>query len=76
MTGKELIIYILANSLEDEPVFKDGKFIGFITAREAAAKMDVGEATIWTWVSQGRLEGTLFKTLRDDLYIPADCKLK
>ena len=28
MTGRDLIIYILTNNLENEFVFKDGKFIG------------------------------------------------
>lgn len=76
MTGRDLIVYILSNHLEDEPVFKDGKFIGYLTAAEAAEKMNVGEATVWAWVMQGRLDGTYFKTLQDNLYIPADCKLE
>ena len=46
MTGRELIIYILQNGLEDEPVFEDGKFIGFVSIGEAAFKSDVGMATI------------------------------
>ena len=47
MTGRDLIIYILENGLEDEPVFKDGKFIGFITTGEAAVQCNVlrGERT-------------------------------
>ena len=69
MTGKELILYILTNNLENEPVFKDGKFIGFITASEAAIKMDVGVATIYTWISQGRVPGIIFG---NQLYIPAN----
>jgi len=69
MTGKELIIYILNNDLEDEPVFQDGRFIGFITAREAAEKMGVGVATIFVWMAQGKLDGML---IGGTLYIPAD----
>lgn len=72
MTGRDLIIYILTNNLEDEPVFKDGKFIGFMTAGEAAVKMNVGVATIYTWIYQGRMPGLLFG---DTVYIPADFKL-
>ena len=34
MTGRDLIVYILSNNLENEEVFKDGKFIGFIPAQE------------------------------------------
>lgn len=73
MTGKDLIAYILANNLENEPVFKDGKFIGFITAGEAAEKFNVGLATIFVWVTQKRLDGFIFG---DKVYIPANCELK
>lgn len=69
MTGKELIIYILSNNLEDEPIFKDGKFIGFITAGEAAAKLNVGVATIQTMVKLGQLDGV---TIGDTVYIYAN----
>lgn len=69
MTGKELIIYILVNNLENEPVFKDGNFIGFITAGEAAVKMNVGVATICTWIHQGKIPGFVFG---DRIYIPGN----
>lgn len=46
MTGRDLIIYILENHLEDEPVFKDGKFIGFMDTNELAIELDTGEATV------------------------------
>ena len=71
MTGRDLIIYILANGLENEPVFKDDKFIGFVTAREAAKRLDVGVATIYVWVHQKRLDGVV---IGDMLYVPADFK--
>jgi predicted transcriptional regulator len=71
MTGRDLIIYILENGLENEPIFKDGKIIGFITAGEAAAKMNVGVATICLWVCQKRLSGIMVGNM---LYIPANAK--
>lgn len=71
MTGRELIQYILANHLEDEPVFKDGKFVGFLTAGEAAEKMNVGLATVCVLVSQKKLDGVF---VGDELYIPANFK--
>jgi len=73
MTGRELIIYILSNSLEDEPVFKDGKIMGFITISEAAEKMNVGIATIYAWIAQGRLE---YIDICGYYLIAAECKLK
>lgn len=72
MTGRDLIIYILANGLEDESVFKDGKFIGFITVSEAAVKMDVGVETIYAWIGQGRLKHI---DIGGKYLIAADCEL-
>lgn len=69
MTGRELILYILENGLEDEPIFKDGKFIGFITAGEAAAKMDVGVATVYVLISLGKLRGVM---VNGSMLVPGD----
>lgn len=69
MTGRDLIIYILKNHLEDKPVFEDGKFIGFSTVVEAAEKMNVGIGTIYAWIAQNKLEGVLIK---EGYYIPSD----
>ena len=41
MTGRDLIIYIMQNNLEDEVVLKDGFFVGFMDENEAAAKFGV-----------------------------------
>lgn len=71
MTGRDLIVYILANNLENEPVFKDGKFVGFITASEAAQKTDVGLATVHAWIHQGRLPSV---AIYEGIYIPANFK--
>lgn len=73
MTGRDLIIYILENKLEDHPVFKDGKFIGFITPEEAAAKCSVGVETIRMWALLGYID-----SIKSDyeLYILQNEKLK
>lgn len=55
MSGKELILYILLNDLEDEPIDKDGKLVGFITIEEFAAKKSVGVATVKAWIDLGQL---------------------
>ena len=73
MTGKDLIIYILMNNLEDEPVFNDGKFIGFVTAGAVAMKMNVGIATVHAWIQQKRLDSI---TIGNTVYIPANFELK
>ena len=67
MTGRDLIIYILENHLEDEPVFKNGKFIGFTTPDEFAAATNVGVATVHAWINQGRIES---EAVREGIYIP------
>lgn len=57
MTGRDLIIYILQNNLEDEEIIKEDAFVGFMNAREAAAKFGVGIATVMTWYYTGKLQG-------------------
>ena len=71
MTGRDLIIYILKNSLEDEPIFKNGRFIGFLTIGEVAEKEEVGIATIHTWINQKKLP---YISVKGVIYIPADFK--
>ena len=50
MTGRDLIIYILENGLEDEPIIQDGmivmKNLGYIPLDEAALILKVGFTTI------------------------------
>lgn len=66
MTGRELIIHILENNLEDEQIFQDGKIAGFMTASEAAVKLNVGEATIRAMVDLKMLD---YIYVGDTLYI-------
>ena len=73
MTGRELILYILENNLEDEPVIKDDKIMGFLTSLEAAAKFNVGVRTVDAWVSLGYIDSVRFM---DELLIPANTKVK
>lgn len=49
VTGKDLIIYILMNDLENEEIFKNGRFIDLINEEEAAAMYGVGVETIRVW---------------------------
>ena len=73
MTGRDLILYILSNGLEDEPVFKDGKFIGFATLFDVAEKNNVGLATVTTWIHQGKLNSVV---VNEGVYIPANCAVR
>lgn len=58
MTGRDLIIYILSNGLEDAPVLQNGKLVGFMSVGDAAVKMNVGTATICALFRRGDLQGT------------------
>lgn len=71
MTGRDLIIYILSNGLEDEPVFKNGKVLGFMTEVEAAAKFNVGIATIKVWCDCDMIDHVL---IGKELYIPVNAE--
>lgn len=66
MTGRDLIIYILTNNLEDEPVFMDKGFLNLMSEAEAAAKMEVGVATIRALVELGAIKGI---RLGNEIYI-------
>lgn len=68
MTGRDLIIYILENHLEDEPIFKDGRIPGFISMGEAAEKMNVGLATVFTLINQGKID---YIVIGNAIYIPS-----
>ena len=68
MTGRDLIIYILQNDLEDTPVFENGRLLGFMTPQQAAVKFNVGESTIYAWYKLNQLQGIIIGT---ELYIPA-----
>lgn len=71
MTGKELIIYILQNNLEDEVVLSNGIFTGIMNVEEAALKFNVGVATIGAWYRLGMLPGF---TLGGSIFFMKDVK--
>lgn len=68
MTGRDLIIYILSNGLEDKPVFQNGDLLGFMNGLEAAMKFGVGTSTIDAWTRLGVLESITIGGVR---FIPA-----
>lgn len=57
MTGKDLIVYILKNDLENEVLVRDGVFVGLMNEEEAAVKFEVGVATIRLWYELKMLGG-------------------
>ena len=70
MKGKDLIIYILQNELEDEDVVdENGVIIGFMTIEDAAVKYDVGVATVRVWINQGLIKGI---RISENILIPVN----
>lgn len=72
MTGRELIIYILENHLEDEPVIQGDKILGFLDINEAAQKFNVGPATVFAYTTLGYLKHDV---LHKTLLIPANAEV-
>ena len=69
MTGKELILYILQNNLENTIVLDGSFFIGFMTEQEVAVKFNVGTETVRAWYASKMLDGT---KIGDSLYFRKD----
>ena len=68
MTGRELIMYILENRLEDEPVFQNGTFIGYVSDAKLAEMLGVGIATVHTWILLGRVKDAIM--IGDTMFVP------
>ena len=71
MTGRDLIIYILQNNLEDVPISFDGGFLNLLSEEEAAAKFGVGKATVRLWFKRGMIKGV---KIGEEIYIYPDTK--
>ena len=69
MTGRELIMYILENHLEDEPVFQNGTFVGYVSDVKFAEMLGVGVATVRAWIMMGRIKDAIM--IGDVLFVPA-----
>ena len=73
MTGRDLIIYILENNLENEDVFKDGRFLGYLSIDEIALKYKVGIETVKLWFELGFISGI---KIGEEIYFPVNFDLK
>lgn len=67
MTGRDLIIYILENKLEDTPIFENQKLLGFLNVEEVALKHNVGVATIKLWYDLKIIPGI---KIGEEIFIP------
>lgn len=57
MTGRDLIIYILENGLEDEELLSNSLKPLFMTVEQAAVKWECGPATVKAMVDMRRVKG-------------------
>lgn len=73
MTGRELIMYILENHLEDEPVFQNGTFVGYMSDKKFAETLGVGLATVRAWILLGGINDAIM--IGDNMYIPINCSI-
>ena len=69
MTGRELIMYILENHLEDEPVFQNGTFVGYVSDVKFAELLGVGVATVRACIMMGRIKDAIM--IGDTMFVPA-----
>lgn len=73
MTGRDLIIYILSNDLEDAPILDNGTILmenlGFIPIDKVALEMGVGFSTVIAWMREGIIRGY---NVNNALYIDAN----
>ena len=67
MTGRDLMVYILENHLEDSEVVKNGIPIGLMSTSEFAVKMNVGEGTVKAWLIEDHVK---HYDLKGGIYIP------
>lgn len=74
MTGRQLICYILEHHLEDEPVFKNGEFVGYTSEDRVAMLEGVGIATIQAKRKHGLYTDAI--EINGKVYLPVDHKLR
>lgn len=59
ITGKDVVLYILSNNLEDKPVFTDGEIMGFYTIDKFAEMCGYGIETVKAKIQMGQIKGAI-----------------
>lgn len=74
MTGRDLIIYILENNMEDKNIFEIMLSTNnLLNVNKAAEKFNVGTATINAWITNGYLKAVI---VNGEKYILSDSEPK
>ncbi len=63
MTGRELILYIVENHLEDFEMFDDNMLPKVMTVDETALKWGCGPSTVKALIDMGTVKGIKTKTM-------------
>lgn len=67
MTGRELIIFVMENHLEDVTIFDGDMLPGLMTLEEAAVKLEIGRNTLKALFEMEKLPGAV---IDEKIYIP------
>ena len=70
MTGRDLIVYILSNRLENEKLSEDSLLPMIHNYIEDAAALGVGVATVRVWAKTGKFEKVIEK--ERNIYVSKD----
>lgn len=73
MTGRDLIIHIMENNLEDEPILVGNRLFGTLTSGEAADQLCIGVSSLRLMYKRGLLDGF---EIGDWLYILPNKKFR
>lgn len=66
MTGRDLIIYILENNLENEQFYQNHNLLYFLSIEEEALKFNVGINTVKAWLDLDLITGV---KIREKIYV-------
>lgn len=69
MTGRDMIIYILANGLENEQVINDGRVMGYIRDDDVAVQLGYGPSSVKALIAIGTIPGGV--NIGETFYIPS-----
>lgn len=71
MTGRELVVFIMENHLEDTTIFDGNMLPGLMTLDEAAVKWNSGRNTLKALFEMGKIPGVI---IDEKIYIHENTK--
>lgn len=71
MTGRDIMMFILENHLEDVDLLNAEEIPNFVTVEKAAVNFGVGTAVVQAWLDKGMLDYVL---IANRVFIPENAK--